>query len=187
VDLVRDIALRGYIDVFNLVSSRALIYTFPRTSFTDPAAHRSAHQIFGSLVERTIIISESALGLIKKTDDRHARLAIKILMSDPTVFQKVATYGNERGLKFAIQKWALSDSDFRRILVKHHRNKTVAHRAIPDSDMRVPDVGEIHAITGRVADLLAFLVTGAGVRADTRALHSDVAHKSAFAFWKAWQ
>jgi hypothetical protein len=137
-------------------------------------------------VDRLIIISESALGLIKRPDDRHARVAIKVLASDPVVFDKVAARGNWDSLKYAVQRWSQSDSDLRRDLIKHHRNKSVAHRAIPDPTKREPEVDDVYAISGRVASMLAFLATGTGVQTDTSLLGADVAFHNADAFWKPW-
>lgn len=186
VELVRDIALRGYTDAVDLTACRALIHAFPSMSFKDTAALGAAHQVLRSLADRLIIISESALGLIKRPDDRHARVAIKALISDPLVLDAVAEHGDEGALKLAIQTWSASDIDLRRDLIKHHRNKSVAHRGVPNSDKRDPFIEEIYVISGRVASMLAFLATGTGVRTDTRSLHSDGAYQSAYAFWKPW-
>jgi hypothetical protein len=137
-------------------------------------------------VDRLIIISESALGLIKRSDDRHARVAIKVLASDPVVYDKVAAHGNRDSLRYAVQRWSQSDSDLRRDLIKHHRNKSVAHRAIPDPAKPEPEIDDVYAISGQVASLLAFLATGTGVQADIGSLGSDAAYHNADAFWKPW-
>jgi hypothetical protein len=138
------------------------------------------------LVDRLIIVSESALGLIKRSDDRHARVAIKVLASDPVVYDKVAAHGNRDSLRYAVQTWSQSDSDLRRDLIKHHRNKSVAHRGIPDPAKPEPEIDDVYAISGRVASMLAFLATGTGVQADTGSLGSDAAYHNADAFWKPW-
>ncbi|GEO16232.1 hypothetical protein [Microvirga aerophila] len=184
--LVREIALRSYKDAVDLSACRALIYTYPHSYFHDPLTARAARQVLISLIDRTLIISESALGLMKRTDDRNARVAL-FLLGDPAVYHDVARVGNPRSLELALQAWTATDLDPRRGLIKQYRNKSIAHRSDPDPGKREPFIDEIHTISGRVVSMLAHLATGAGAQVEATAVNSDTNYLSASAFWKPWQ
>jgi hypothetical protein len=57
-------------------------------------------------------------------------------------------------------------------MLKHYRNKFVAHRAEPDPDKRIPELEDLLTISGRVAFMLAQLATGAGHQIDQKELDS---------------
>ena len=128
--LVRDIALRSHKDAINLSACRALIQTIPRSFFKEAQVALAALQVDRSLVERVLIISESALGVVKFPNDRHAHLAMSLL-EDAAVFEEVANIGNAQGLQNAQNLWRAALSDWRRDLLKHYRDRFVAHRAEP--------------------------------------------------------
>ena len=100
VQLVRDIALRSHKDAIDLNACRALIETIPRSFFKDVQVARAALQVDRSLVERVLMISESALGIVKFPNDRHAHVAMSLL-KDAAVFEELARGGNAQGLKNA--------------------------------------------------------------------------------------
>jgi hypothetical protein len=184
--LVRDIALRCHKDAINLNACRALIETIPRSFFKDAQVAQAALQVDRSLVERVLIISESALGLVKFGNDRHAHLAMSLL-KDAAVFEEVARSGNARGLQNAQTIWKAALSDWRRDLLKHYRDRFVAHRAEPHPDKPVPELDHLIAISGRVAFMLAQLATGAGYPIDQQELDSYGHYQNAQAFWKPWR
>jgi hypothetical protein len=186
IHLVREIASRGYKDAVDMSACRALVKTYPHHHLKEPIVSRAARQVLRSLIERILIISESALGPIKKQSDRHARVAIFLLL-DTEVDNGVAICGEVRSLKLARQAWVAAESDWRRGLLNHYRNRFVAHRAEPDHDKRVPFVDELETISGRVVFMLAQLATGAGIQVDNREVQSDTNYLSASAFWKPWQ
>ena len=97
IHLVREIASRGYKDAVDLSACRALVKTYPHHHLKEPIVSRAARQVLRSLVERILIISESALGPIKKQSDRYARVAIFLLL-DTEVDNGVAICGEVRSL-----------------------------------------------------------------------------------------
>jgi hypothetical protein len=72
-------------------------------------------------------------------------------------------------------------------MLKHYRNKFVAHRAEPDPDKRIPELEDLLTISGRVAFMLAQLATGAGHQINQKELDSYGHYLSAQAFWKPWR
>lgn len=185
VEIIREIALRGYQDAIDLAACRALIGTYPRSYFRDPMTVRAARQVLKSLIDRILITSESALAFRRRIDDRNARVAM-FLLNDKGIYSDIAATGNSQSLEIARQAWAAADLDPRRDWIKHYRNKFVAHRTKSDPDQRDPFVDEIHTIAGRVGFMLAHLATGVGIPADSSELNSDTNHLSAYAFWKPW-
>jgi len=183
--LVRDITLRSHRDAVNLNACRALIETIPRIYFKDSRVARAALQVDRSLVERVLVISESALGVVKLPNDRHAHLAMSLL-KDAAVFEEVARSGNAQGLQNAQTIWRAALSDWRRDLLKHYRDKFVAHRAEPHPDKPIPELGHLIAISGRVVFMLAQLATGAGHPIDQQELDSYGHYLNAQAFWRPW-
>jgi hypothetical protein len=183
--LVRDIALRSHKEAINLNACRALIETIPRNFFKDAQVARAALQVDRSLVERVLIISESALGVVKFPNDRHAHLAMSLL-NDAAVFEEVARSGNAQGLRNAQNIWMAALSDWRRDLLKHYRDKFVAHRAEPNPDNPIPELDHLIAISGRVVFMLAQLATGAGYPIDQKELDSYSHYLNAQAFWRPW-
>jgi len=183
--LVRDIALRGHKDAINLNACRALIETIPRGLFKDAQVAQAALQVDRSLVERVLIISESALGVVKFPNDRHTHLAMSLL-KDAAVFEEVSRSGNSQSLKNAQTIWRAALADWRRDLLKHYRDKFVAHRAEPHPDKPMPTLDHLIAISGRVVFMLAQLATGAGYPIDQQELDSHGHFQNARAYWKPW-
>ena len=183
--LIRDIALRSHKDAVSLNACRALIETIPRGIFKDAQVARVALQVDRSLVERVLIISESALGVVKFPNDRHAHLAMSLL-NDAAVFEEAARSGNAQGLQNAQTIWRAALSDWRRDLLKHYRDKFVAHRAEPHPDKPIPELDHLVAISGRVVFMLPQLATGAGYPIDQQELDSSGHYLSAQEFWRPW-
>lgn len=185
VQLVRDIAARSHKDAIDLNVCRALIETIPRSFFKDTQVMWAARQVNRSLIERVLIISESALGVVKFSDDRHAHLALSLL-KDAAVFEEVAKSGNAQGLQNAQMALDAALRDWRRDLLKHYRDKSIAHRAEPNPNKRIPELDHLLAISRRVVFMLAQLATGAGYPIDQKELDSYGHYLNAQAFWRPW-
>jgi hypothetical protein len=185
VDLVRKIALRSHKDAIDLGACRVLVETIPRTYFTDPVAVQAARQVDRALIERILVVTESALGVIKRHSDRHARVAM-FLLEDPGVYEEVAQSGNADSLSYARHAWDATLGDWRRTMLKHYRDKFVAHRVEPDPDKRIPELEDLLIISGRVRFMLAQFATGAGCPVDADKLNPHSHYLSAQAFWKPW-
>jgi hypothetical protein len=138
------------------------------------------------LVQRVLVISESSLGVVKYPNDRHAHLAMSLLDDDAAVAEEVARSGNAQCLKNAQMAWNAARSDWRRVLLKHYRDRFVAHRAEPDPDKRIPELDHLITISGRVVFMLAQLATGAGCPIDQKELDSYGHYLNAQAFWRPW-
>jgi hypothetical protein len=185
VQLVRDIALRSHKDAIDLNACRAQIETIPRSFFKDVQVARAALQVDRSLVERVLMISESALGIVKFPNDRHAHVAMSLL-KDAAVFEELARGGNAQGLKNAQVALDAALEDWRRDLIKHYRDKFVAHRVEPKPDKPIPELDYLLTISGRVVFMLAQLATGAGYPIDQKKLDSYGHFLNAQAFWRPW-
>jgi hypothetical protein len=185
VKIVREIALTGAKDAVDLTACRALIETYPKGYFKDVMIERAAHQVLKSLVDRILIISESALSLRRRIDDRNARVAM-FLLEGPAIHNDIAATGDARCLEWARQAWTSAGLDPRRDLIRHYRNKAVAHRSDIASSKRAPFIDEVYTIAGRVSFMLAQLATGVGIQVDASMQNLDHIY-SAQGFWRAWR
>ena len=131
------------------------------------------------------MISESALGIVKFPNDRHAHVAMSLL-KDAAVFEELARGGNAQGLKNAQVALDAALEDWRRDLIKHYRDKFVAHRVEPKPDKPIPELDYLLTISGRVVFMLAQLASGAGYPIDQKKLDSDGHFLNAQAFWRPW-
>jgi hypothetical protein len=108
------------------------------------------------------------------------------LLEDAAVFEEVANIGNAQGLQNAQNLWRAALSDWRRDLLKHYRDRFVAHRAEPSPDKPIPELDHLIAISGRVVFMLAQLATGAGYPIDQKELDPYGHYLNAQAFWRPW-
>jgi hypothetical protein len=189
-ELVKQIAARGFAEAKDLVGcvviSREGDYYMLQRAIASTKAARAANIVQKALLQRVLMTVERAFAPHSRKSDRHARVAIELL-SNPTIFDEVASAGSRRFLKEACAIWRTYDTDVRRKKLKHFRDKVVAHTAERDPAVPAPLVTELRNYAMGTAHVLGRLAQGSGVVGSDAGLETLAYDESAKAFWDVWR
>jgi hypothetical protein len=185
VDMVRSIAKSAYRDAVHMLGMSALLEASPSLSYKPVKDLRiQTHLVTLALVDRMVVMAERAAAGIRYADDRHTRVAM-VLLDEPAVADHVAEFGNAKSLGISRKAFGHYASDQTRKLIEHHRNKRIAHQALPTPGQPSPFLDEVQRLSGRMVMVWAQLAVGAGVEVDRSELESKVHYERAQAFWRA--
>ena len=182
------ISLDAYRDAMEIVGLIE-IFRAGNDSATTKAVNRARAgstltQIYISIFWRTSILVVRAYDVPRATDLTLSR-AFKIL-EDNQVRQHVAHKGNGELLTKAISLWDKLRSDHRLPILKHSRNKYLAHWGEPNEDTPKPTIKELFDFAHETAELMQVLVNATGATNDTLERHKTDFKKSAENFWAPW-
>jgi hypothetical protein len=189
-ELVRQISATGLTEAIDLMACLAVLRE--GKSLVVPHALEAANASLAAtivqkaLLQRVLMTVERAFAPVNKRKlDRHARVAFEHL-SDPNVFDEVATAGSRKHLQQACDFWRTYDTDRRREQLKHYRDKVVAHTAV--RKLPAPPVSDLTSYATGTADVLGRLARGTGVTTQSQlGVQTDPYDKSAKAFWSVWR
>lgn len=186
---VTRISLDAYRDAMEIVG---LIEVF-RAGNTDEV-HKSINlaraggavtQIYISIFWRTSILVVRAYSPPRRTD-LTLRRAFQILENNQ-VRQLVGRKGNDELLGQAISLWSRLLGDHRLPVLKHSRDKYLAHWAEPNEGTPKPTIKELFDFSSETAELMQLLLHATGAANDNLERHKTDFKKSAENFWAHWK
>jgi hypothetical protein len=190
-EVVRKISAVAFTDAIDLMACLAVLRE--GESLVVPKALEAANASLAAtivqkaLLQRVLMTVERAFAPVgRPKSDRHARVAFEHL-SDPKIFDEVATVGSRKYLQQACDIWRTYDTDRRRERLKHYRDKVVAHAAVRNPKISVPLVRDLKSYAMGTADVLARLARGSGVVGFELGVQMAAYDESARAFWRVWR
>ncbi len=187
---LREAAKQGYSDGILCLANIEIIERSNRPSVIDPLNRHEAGQAARLLIDAALvrlqIFVTRAYAPVRHADDLHLRAAIEFLQQ-PGRLAEERWPENRQNLAKAIELFGKAASDERLILLKHMRDKMVAHLAEPNSKLRLPMYDELFGFARDTCAIWEQLSFGAGTVMIELDHQIDAYRESAHAFWSRWE
>ncbi len=189
IAIVQAVAENCKSDILESNASRALLSSFEglnNLALEQSGATNAARFVRAAVVHRLLLLVERSFDRVTRPGDRHAAVAIHLL-SDPSIFEAVASTGDREQLEYAVRLWTQLNDDPRRTSLRHFRDKFIAHRAVPNPKKGPAYLNELHAFASTTSLMWGRLALGTGASLDDINDLSAADVESARAFWKPWR
>lgn len=187
---LKAVAAQGYSDGILCLASIEIIERSNRPSVIDPLneheAGRAARLFIDAALFRLQMFITRAYAPVRHTGDLHLRAAIGFL-EQPGRLMEETRLENRNELADAIRLFTKASRDPRLTLLKHMRDKMLAHWAEPDARLRLPMYHELFDFTKETCAIWERLSFGAGTVMIELDDQIDAYRESAEAFWSRWE